>query len=240
VEDQLLTHIRQAHAFFRTTATYPLALTSSAAVLMILLRMIVTDSATYVFLIWNLILAWIPFVCGLAVFKLAPDPRNRWIVVPLAALWVLFLPNAPYLLTDMIHLRHSTQVGWWYDLVLLLLCAWSGLMLGVVSLQHLQLRVARAAGPWVGWLFVGTMIGLGSLGVAIGRLLRWNSWDLLLDPGAVLRDVLATMAETHLDRAMLGLSGGIAILWLLVYCSVRASVRISAESLQTSPAARHP
>jgi uncharacterized membrane protein len=217
---------RRTDHLLRATAAYPLALTSAAAVVMIALRAAVTDTPIYIFLIKNLILAWIPFVCGLVAFTLAAAPRRRWAVALLAGLWLIFLPNAPYLVTDIVHLRYNRDVGWWYDLVLLALCAWTGMLLAVFSLRLMQLRVASLAGRRLGWLFAGATIALGSVGVAIGRFLRWNSWDLLLRPQMVASDFLASAATEHLDRAMLGLSGGVALLWLLVYLALATAGRL--------------
>jgi uncharacterized membrane protein len=226
------TLLRRTHDLLRSTVAYPLMLTSAAAVLLIALRSLVTQTPGYRFLIWNLALAWVPYLCGVALFAIAGAPRmRRWIAL-LAAIWLLFLPNAPYLVTDVVHLRHNTQVGWWYDLVLLVLCAWAGMLLAVVSLRLMQIRVAQAAGRWVGWLFVALMIGLGSVGVAIGRFLRWNSWDLLTQPQTVAADVLASATTAHLDRAMVGLSGGIAMLWLLVYLALATVGRLDAPRAQ--------
>lgn len=223
--------MRQIHALLRSTVAYPLVLTSAAAVAMIVLRTLMTQTPGYRFLIWNLVLAWIPYLCGLAVFALSAAPRARRTIAALAAVWLLFLPNAPYLVTDVVHLRHNAQVGWWYDLVLLVLCAWAGMLLAVVSLRLMQIRVAQVAGRWVGWVFVGLMIGLGSVGVAIGRLLRWNSWDLLTQPQAVVADLLASVTAMHPDRALIGLSGGMAMLWMLVYLALATIGRLDAPGM---------
>jgi uncharacterized membrane protein len=106
------------------------------------------------------------------------------ITLPIAAgLWLIFFPNAPYILTDLLHLAHPRpDVPLWFDVLLLLWFAWTGLSLGMVSLVMMQDIVRREFGRLTGWVFVGSVGLLGALGIYIGRFLRWNSWDLIFAP----------------------------------------------------------
>jgi len=141
----------------------------------------------YGFLIWNLFLAWIPFLISYFTYTLTIHRRWIYIVIPVAAfVWLIFFPNAPYILTDFQHLAYqASELPVWYDVMLLIWFAFTGLLLGMVSLFLMQEIVRREFGRWVGWAFVGAAAGLSSAGVYMGRFLRWNSWDLLRDPTGI-------------------------------------------------------
>jgi uncharacterized membrane protein len=138
----------------------------------------------YHFLIWNLFLAWIPFVISYFTYTVALNRRQVYVVIPVAAfLWLLFFPNAPYILTDFQHLAvqwHDAPV--WYDVMMLIWFSFTGLLLGITSLFLMQEVVRREFGRWVGWGFVAVVTALTSAGVYFGRFLRWNSWDIFSDP----------------------------------------------------------
>jgi uncharacterized membrane protein len=146
-----------------------------------------SGSERYAFLIWNLFLAWIPFIISYFTYTLTV--RRRWIYlfIPIAAfLWLIFFPNAPYILTDFQHLAYgSDDLPVWYDVLMLVWFAFTGLLLGIVSLFLMQEIVRREFGPRVGWMFVVTVAGLSAAGVYMGRFLHWNSWDILRDPTGI-------------------------------------------------------
>ena len=144
-------------------------------------RTSLTGSPHYAFLIWNLFLAWIPFI--IAYFTYITSIKRRWlyVIVPVSAfLWLIFFPNAPYILTDFQHLSYAgNDIPVWYDVILLIWFSFTGLFLGMVSLFLMQEIVRREFGRWFGWGFVLIVTGLSTIGVYMGRFLRWNSWDIL-------------------------------------------------------------
>lgn len=145
-----------------------------------------TGDGYYRFLVWNLFLAWVPLGLALAAFARARRQRDASVVV-LLVLWLLFFPNAPYMLTDFIHLRASgAAVPVWYDALMLSSFAWTALLLGFASLYLVQIVVRGAAGTAVSWAAVVVALGLASFGVYLGRFMRLNSWDALLRPRRVL------------------------------------------------------
>ena len=187
-----------------------LMLISLFSVALVAARVVYSGQIFYVFLVWNLFLAWLPW--GFAWLAL------RWRKRPLLALaaaflWLLFFPNAPYLVTDLIHLRSIAPVPLWYDLILLLNYALLGLFLGFVSLRMMQELVNGRFGRVAGWFFVMGALGAGGLGVFIGRFLRWNSWDLFVRPLSLVGDVWARLGE---PRTVV-VSGLLALLLLFAY-----------------------
>jgi uncharacterized membrane protein len=149
-------------------------------------RFVYTGHITFIFLLWNLFLAWLPVLFALLARRQRTNYWGRWIW---GGLWLLFFPNAPYLLTDLLHLGQIGTVPIWYDLIMLLTFALAGLFLGFASLFWLHDLVTKTWNWLAGWLFVLVVLGLSSFGVYIGRFLRWNSWDLLLNPANLLRDL---------------------------------------------------
>jgi uncharacterized membrane protein len=147
-----------------------------------------TGSGHYGFLIWNLFLAWIPFLISYFTYTTSFS-RKKWvyIIIPIATFfWLIFFPNAPYILTDFQHLAnrwHGLPV--WYDVMMLIWFAFTGLLLGMVSLFLMQEIIRREFGHWAGWAFVALVAALSSTGVYMGRFLRWNSWDLLRNPKGI-------------------------------------------------------
>jgi uncharacterized membrane protein len=149
---------------------------------MIAVRINRTGSGYYVFLLGNLFLAGVPLFFS-TVLRLATHWRLHWIIrLAGFCLWLLFLPNAPYILTDILHLTRASHAPAWYDLALLLSCAGTGLLLGYLSLIDVQGIVARSFGPACGWIFAMVSLVLSGFAIYLGRFLRWNSWDVLIEP----------------------------------------------------------
>lgn len=105
------------------------------------------------------------------------------------AIWLLFLPNAPYILTDFIHLKYRPPVPLWYDVLMLFSCAGTGLLLGYGSVMLVQRDLARRHGPRAGWIAAGAALVLSAFGIYLGRFLRWNSWDALTDPVPLFAEI---------------------------------------------------
>jgi uncharacterized membrane protein len=146
-----------------------------------------TGSGYYGFLLGNLFLAFMPllFSSGL---RIADRLKLHWFIkAGLSALWLLFLPNAPYILTDIIHLTRASDAPLWYDLALLLSCSGTGLLMGYLSLIDVQRIVERNFSSLIGWLVAVVSLMLSGVGIYLGRFLRWNSWDVLVSPTLVLR-----------------------------------------------------
>lgn len=163
-----------------------LLFTSSLAGAIWFVRYMYTGSIAFFFLLWNLFLAWLPVLFALLARRRGASRVGRWLW---GSLWLLFFPNAPYLLTDLLHLGQIGRVPLWYDLIMLITFGLAGLFAGFASLFWLHELVARTWNRLAGWLFVLLALGLSSFGVYIGRFLRWNSWDLLLNPTVLLRDL---------------------------------------------------
>jgi uncharacterized membrane protein len=167
---------------------------SGLVVGLVAFRVAYTQSPDHTGLVWNLILAWVPLGLALLVYDRA-EHRRRIAVLLAAAMWLLFFPNAPYIVTDFVHLRGSEGRAYWFDLVLIGTVATTGLLLGFISLFLVHVVVRRAAGAAVGWAFVTVALALSSLGVYLGRVWRWNSWDALVRPWSVVERLASAVAS---------------------------------------------
>ena len=172
-------------ALKRETAVPVLTLifASGVSVALVFARIAWTGKFRYAFLIWNLFLAWMPlFFALIAADRFRAGCGRNWRFLSLMAGWLVFFPNAPYIFTDVIHLRSAYFSHFWVDLMLILLCAFTGLVLGFLSLYIMQSIVTRMFGRWWSWFFIALVAGLSGFGIYLGRFLRFNSWDILVRP----------------------------------------------------------
>jgi uncharacterized membrane protein len=185
----------------RTRLTLTLLALVAASMLCVALvefRINRTGDPFYRFLVWNLFLAWVPFGLAIAAYTRGRRRIDVWVGV-LLVLWLLFFPNAPYMLTDFIHLGESESVPVWYDALMLSSFAWTALLLGYASLYLVQLLVRRVYGLAWSWAAVACALALASFGVYLGRFVRFNSWDALIRPGRVL-NVISNQVENPLQH----------------------------------------
>ncbi len=168
-----------------------LAFATAVCLVQLAVRAVYARSTGYSGLVWNLFLAWLPMLGALLAYNLGR--RGRWqdwlLVLPCLVFWLLFFPNAPYILTDILHLQPRGNVPLWYDLILLISFAWTGAFLGLISLYLMQSLVRRSAGVTISWLFALGVLALSGFGVYLGRFPRWNSWDVLANPSGLLLDI---------------------------------------------------
>jgi uncharacterized membrane protein len=172
-------------------AVVPLVFASGLCLAMLVARAVVARRVELGFYVWNLTLAWLPLLFALRVYQLASlRPARWWPLALCAVLWFFFFPNAPYIVTDFLHLKSRPSVPMWFDIVLMMSFAWIGLLLGYLSLMLMQEIIRARKGTVWGWFFAILMLALGSFGIYLGRFARWNSWDILVRPHGLAGDVL--------------------------------------------------
>lgn len=152
-------------------------------------RVYKTNHGLFLFLNWNLFLAFIPWLLTSVVMIFPSLQKRKWTLIPVLGSWILFFPNAPYILTDLFHLRVNTKVPVWYDLVLILSFAWTGLMFGLISLFDIEKILGSFIHKKMVTLISILLLFISGFGIYMGRFLRWNSWDVLQEPMAVLSDI---------------------------------------------------
>lgn len=185
---------------------------------------------TYAFLVWNLWLAWIPF---LLTGWLSRAQLPALAFYGMALVWLLFLPNSPYIVTDLIHLRDRPPVPLWYDGVLILVFAVTGLLLGFFSVGRMEALLARRWGARPAqWVSVGVFFLCG-VGIYLGRILRWNTWDIVVHPRAIAADLLHMAAYPSLHREAWGMSLVFFALLLVMYCGGKRITSLSTTKTST-------
>jgi len=205
----------------RVSVVFALMLASALCGALLLYRVHRTGSPSYEFLAWNLFLAWIPFAAALALYDANRRGRGRALQAALATAWLLFLPNAPYIVTDFVHVGMLGGAPIWYDAVLVATFAGTGMVLGLGSVLLVQAVVARSAGEVWGWLLLAPILALCSAGIVLGRVYRFNSWDVLSEPHSLLRVVTEHLADPtgslHGFVLLGGITGCLAIAYLVLY-----------------------
>lgn len=212
---------------YRLLLLFALFSASAAAVGMVVVRYFYSGEIAFRFIPWNLLLAWLPLVFALLAYQFSHRPL---FVLAFGVAWLLFLPNAPYIITDFIHLRARHNVPLWYDLIILFSASLTGLLLGFTSLYLMQRLVSRLLGAGLSWLFVTAALALTSVGIYVGRFLRWNSWDIFFNPLRLGSDIMAVATDPHLRLQIVVMTFSFMVLFLLAYVIMFSLPRIATDS----------
>lgn len=181
-------------------------------------RAMVSWDIRFVFLNWNLFLAWLPVYFARKINKTSRRP----LVIVLILAWLFFLPNSFYIFTDLIHLQWSN--GFWkaYDSILILAFALSGAAYGFLSihlLKDLLEKFFRALSlDHIRGMFA--LLLLCSFGVYIGRIGRLNTWDLVFKPMDVFQYVYEITRLTDVNLEVFTFTGLFWLFLVLIYTVV--------------------
>lgn len=156
------------------------------SIFLLMLRLKLTQSFFFLFLVWNLFLAAIPIIITLYVSQ--KKKLNRWQLCGWFAIWLLFLPNAPYIITDIIHLRLSSGPLLIFDTILVGFFALSGMVYYTISVRDMKVQLRVFFPRMTKYLLFAIPFAVG-FGIYLGRFLRWNSWDLLSNPHYLLSTI---------------------------------------------------
>lgn len=167
-------------------------LLTSLCIVMVLARIIKTSQFNFLFMLWNLFLAFVPYWVSGYISNLGKTSLMKfWLVF---SAWLLFLPNAPYMLTDLFHLHKRSELPIWYDLVLILSFAVTGMFLFYLSVNKMSLQAKERFPHIYHPFFLIVLFFLVSYGVYIGRFLRLNSWDVI-HPLRLAKSCLSTFTN---------------------------------------------
>lgn len=172
------------------------------AALLFVLRVQQAENMRYWFLLWNLVLAWVPL--GLVLLLREHLKKARWLTwksMLLSVLWLGFLPNSFYLVSDLIHLHETGEVSILYDAVMLTSFIFNGFAAGFASVFLMQAMAQRRFSRKHVHIAVGFVFLLCSFAMYLGRDLRWNTWDVLINPAGILFDVSERVINplTHIE-----------------------------------------
>ena len=210
------------------------AIASAGCCVMTGLQWTLLGRIRFKFLYWNLALAWIPLLLAMFACRLSRQkPAGRGAVWSCAAAWFIFFPNAPYIVTDFVHLpKTSWQSLWYLDLLILSSFAWTGLCLGYLSLYLMQGLVQSRFGRPTSWAFAVGVLGVSSFGIYLGRFSRWNSWDVLRNPIGLAVDSVRSL-NPMTNPATLAFTATIFLFLLISYCALFAMTSLPASAVET-------
>ncbi len=174
-------------------------------------RIVMTESIYFAFLVWNLILAAVPLFLTRVVLK--REFKNRFFWMFFALCWLLFLPNAPYILTDFLHFRRETNMPSWFDLLMLAAFSFGGLMFGFISMDQMRWHLSQRFTERFAVIVTGICAIASGFGIYIGRYLRLNSWDVFTDPISAFTLITNQMFSLR----AIGFSIGYGFFFLILY-----------------------
>lgn len=213
------THMKLLYRFrlsYLQNPTVLLLVFSAFCVAMVMVRIIFTHRLMYGFLIWNLILAWIPMLLTLAMYHYQrKNGLKKWHYLTGFGLWLLFFPNSPYIITDLLHLKRHTLVPIWYDSLLVFSFAMAGLKVGLLSMYRIHQLAEKRAGTVKSWILMGSCVFLTSFGIYLGRFQRWNSWDLFVRPDKLLLDSVQQLTNPTALKVTLAFTVILTFFYLL-------------------------
>jgi len=193
-------------------------LLSAAAILLLAFRVLLTGTVRYWFVPENLALAWIALFLA---WLLTKELKNRrwasWQNLGLTVLWLLFLPNTWYVLTDYIHIFPNGEISQLFDIVLVSLLVFTGFILGFTSLFLVHRQLLHRVGALKSYALVELSIFIASFAIYLGRDLRWNSWDVIKNPGGVLVNVSDRISDPFGSQRALNVTLLFFILISLMY-----------------------
>jgi uncharacterized membrane protein len=189
------------------------------SLLLSILRVLFFRTYTLLYLLWNLFLAFVPFcISWILVEKVKAGRLSRVVLFLGLVFWILLIPNAPYIVTDLIHIARSKPVPIIFDTFLLFTSAWTGMLLCFYSFSHIEeiARTKLSERVVSVLLFVASLVV--SFGVYLGRFLRFNSWDIFANPGALYGGVSHTFTYSNPSEASIF----ITLSTLFIYASYHA------------------
>ncbi|HXB43526.1 MAG TPA: DUF1361 domain-containing protein [Puia sp.] len=210
--------------FLRTEMGRLITLSVLFSCVMVIVRAAYTGRLTFIFLIWNLLLAWLPYFISHWLMQAQEWIKNRIILTFVFFVWLACIPNAFYILTDLYHLGdhyNDFLVPQWFDLAMILSFAWNGLLLGILSVRHIEKLVHKNFNLRNELLFLYPVMWLNALGVYVGRYLRFNTWDVLTNPFLLLRDIANVLLHPLADRYASGMIFCFSILLTLIYLMLK-------------------
>jgi uncharacterized membrane protein len=167
-----------------------LVTSSLVSVALLAVRVMVTGSGRLTFLLWNLFLAWLPLgFAWLIYLRIKKKPAVDWKLGVLFLAWLGFLPNAFYLTTDLIHLQSSGEVGLLYDTAMIVSFVLNGLVLGYLSLFLVQRVIKKYTNAQTAFWAAQFVLLLSAFAIYLGRYLRWNTWDIIINPLGLAFDI---------------------------------------------------
>ena len=185
---------REAQKFIASNRYKPLLrvllITNLVSVFLFILRLIGAENFRYWFMVWNLALAWVaPLIALWLVTRLRTRPWKHWSNIFLTVLWLGFLPNSFYMVSDLIHVESTGEISIIFDAVLFTSFIFNGFIAGYIGTYLIHRELLRRVSVRRAYLYISGIFVLASYAIYLGRALRWNTWDAFLQPAGLLFDI---------------------------------------------------
>ena len=167
-----------------------LILNSLVASILLVIASIYSHNFSFLYFIWNLFLSWVPLLVSvILVYILKYKLWSSWPALILSFVWLIFIPNSFYMISDFIHLMEVPTDYLLYFAIAFMAIIYSASINGYISLYLIHRELKKRLSSKTAWLLVALISLISSYAIYIGRVLRWNSWDILTNPGGVIFDV---------------------------------------------------
>ena len=184
-------------------------------------RIVSTHSLLSASLAWNLLLAWFPYCISGWLYRNTALIKNKGIYAGIFLVWLLFIPNSFYIITDLFHLHDDRNAPLWFDLLLIFSFAWNGLLMGILSIRSME-KITQVFIPFKhDWGFLYPVMWLNALGVYIGRYLRYNSWDVVANPFSLTTDMLRLLMHPILHKNEWAMVFSYAVFMTMLYITIK-------------------
>lgn len=194
-------------------------------------RVIISGTFRYMFIPWNLALAWLGLVFGwLLVRNLSNIRWLSWQNVGLTILWLIFLPNTWYVLTDFLHVFPTGEISELYDVVTMGTLVVTGFSLGFISLYLVHKEFFKRLGEKRSLVAVVAVILLASFAIYLGRVLRWNTWDVIANPGGLIINVSERIIDPLGHPRAVNITGLFFVLLCGIYAAIWSVIRPGGKS----------
>lgn len=190
------------------------------AVVLNVLRVIIWGKMSLIYILWNIFLAFIPFFISFILLSLSKEKKLSKIIFIIGfIIWMLFIPNAPYIVTDFIHLGEIRSVPMLYDIFLIFSSASVGLMLGFHSFFHIEQIIKTKYSPRITSLIMGLIMIIISFGIYLGRFMRFNSWDVFVNHTSLIKNVWRIFSQSTANTEVFLYTG---LFFFFLYLSYKA------------------
>jgi uncharacterized membrane protein len=209
---------------FKTTSNEMdrmLTLSMGFSIALVMARIVYTGKLTFLSLIWNLFLAWLPYMVSTWLQKRNIVYTNPLRFVVVGFVWLLFIPNSFYIMTDLFHLGEHNNVPNWFDLAMIISFAWDGLLLGVLSVRQMEKMMQQFLPGMRELFFIYPIMWLNALGIYIGRYPRFNSWDIITNPIGLSSYLLRMIGHPIQYKYAWGMVACFSVFMTLVYLTIK-------------------
>jgi uncharacterized membrane protein len=196
-------------------------LSSAFSIFLLLCRIAVTHHLTYAFLIWNLLLAWIPYFISNWLGRNMLILKTKIKPAVIIFFWLLFMPNTFYIITDLFHLGGKAAGHQWLDLTIILSFAWTGILLGMISIRRMEMILSSVKGKIFSSVVVCFVMWLNAFGIYIGRYLRFNSWDVITNPFSLFDEIFSILFNPFDHRWVWAMTICFSLFMLMLYYTIR-------------------